>query len=228
VEVIPYAVDADPRYTDPRWIATPLADGDFVLTVDGRDLGLFQAPMPGNHNLRNTLAALIMAHRCAGVSLDDLRRALPGFGGIARRQQVIGTPNGITVYDDFAHHPTAVRETLAALRTRHPTGRLIAAFEPRSATACRRLHQDAYAQAFADADVAMIAPVGRDLPRDEILNTTKLADDLCAGGQDGRAARSIDELLSWIITEAKPGDAVALLSNGSFGSIHQRLIEALA
>jgi len=225
--VITYGVKGDPFEFEPTWLATPRGNSSFELQVEGISRGIFETPLPGRHNVRNVLAALIMAHSAAGVPLADLQKALPGFGGIDRRQQVIGTPGNITVYDDFAHHPTAVRCTLEALKSRHPGGRIIAAFEPRSATACRNLHQESYARAFDAADMAIIAPLGRSLPENESLDTTKLAADISARRIRAVAVKSIDEIVEIVLANARPGDGVALLSNGSFGAIHPKLVEAL-
>ncbi|MDD5307207.1 MAG: Mur ligase family protein [Deltaproteobacteria bacterium] len=227
-EVIAYGVTGDVHVAPPRWIAAPAGRGRFELRVDGRAAGIFSTALGGRHNLRNTLAALILAHCAAGVSLDELARALPGFKGVRRRQEVIGRPRGIAVYDDFAHHPTAVRVTLEALAELHEPGRLAVAFEPRSATACRRMHQAAYTGAFDRAGLAIIAPVGRDLPEAERLDTALLAADLRARGVAATAAGSIDEVLEALVAWARPGDGVALLSNGGFGGLHGRLLEALA
>ncbi len=199
----------------------------FRLAIGGESVGTFKTPLGGRHNLRNTLAALIMCHEGCAVPLEELSQALPGFRSVARRQEVIGRPGGVTVYDDFAHHPTAVRETLEALRAVHPDGRLLAAFEPRSATACRKLHQAAYVEAFDAATRALIAPPGRDLPEAERLDTDRLARDLKARGVDAAAPAGIDDVLEEIVAWARPGDAVALLSNGGFGGLGRRLIEAL-
>ncbi len=223
-----YAVAGDAAPVAPAWVATPEGPGAFSLAIDGASAGRFHTPLAGRHNLRNALAALILAHEVAGVALADLWDALPGFGGVARRQQRIGAPRGIAVYDDFAHHPTAVLETLAALRENHPGGRLLAAFEPRSATACRGLHQAAYAEAFDLADRVVLAPVGRDLPPGDRLDTELLARDLRARGRDAHAARDFDEVVRLIAEWARPGDGVALLSNGAFGGAHRRILEALA
>jgi UDP-N-acetylmuramate: L-alanyl-gamma-D-glutamyl-meso-diaminopimelate ligase len=227
-EVIRYAVEGDAVDRDVHWTARPLGGGEFRLAIGGQVAGRFKTPIGGRHNLRNTLAALIMAHVGAGVPLGDLSRALPGFKSVARRQEVIGRPGDITVYDDFAHHPTAVRETLESLRANHPEGRLLAAFEPRSATACRRLHQEAYASAFDAATRAVIAPPGRDLPEDEKLDTARLADALRKRGIDASAPDTIDDVLDDIVGWARPGDAIALLSNGGFGGLHRRLLDALS
>jgi len=227
-EIVRYAVDGDAVSAPVAWKASPRGAGEFDLAVDGRQAGRFRSPLGGRHNLRNALAALIMAHRAAGVPLAELAEALPGFLGVARRQQVIGRPRGVTVYDDFAHHPTAVRETVAALAALHPPGRLLAAFEPRSATACRRLHQQGYVEAFDGAGLAVIAPVGRDLPAAERLDTAQLAADLERRGIRAVAAASHDEVLDVIAAWARPGDGVLLMSNGDFGGIRGRLLEALA
>jgi UDP-N-acetylmuramate: L-alanyl-gamma-D-glutamyl-meso-diaminopimelate ligase len=226
--VVRYAVEGDAVDVAPHWTARPLGGSEFRLAIDGRSIGVFSTPISGRHNLRNTLAALVMCHVGSGVSLDELAKALPGFKSVARRQEVIGRPGGVTVYDDFAHHPTAVKETLEALRAHHSDGRLLAAFEPRSATACRRLHQDAYVAAFDAATKAIIAPPGRDLPPDEKLDTIRLAGDLAKRGIDAVSPSSIDAVLGEIVDWAMPGDIVVLLSNGGFGGLHKRLIEALS
>ena len=129
------------------------------------------------------------------------------------------------VYDDFAHHPTAVDETLRALRGRHPDGALWVAFEPRSATACRAIHQEAYARAFDAADHVLLAPLGRSgLPAAEALDLERLARDL---GAKARAMPGVDAIVERLATGAAAGDTIALLSNGAFGGIHQKLLDAL-
>lgn len=222
-QVVRYGVTGDAPDEALDWRAVPLENGKFELVIEGRPAGVFESALRGRHNLRNTLAALILCHMKAAVSLADLAAALPKFQGIARRQQVLATVRGIEIFDDFAHHPTAVRETLAALRELHPGGRLLVAFEPRSATACRKLHQADYAEAFDAADKILLAPVGRDLPENERLSTVQLAEDLRARGKDALAAADIDQVRMEILRWAEPGDAVALLSNGSFGNLRTDL-----
>lgn len=226
-EVIRYAIDGDDLCCPPNWLAVPHNGNQFELVVDGTSAGEWNTGMVGRHNLQNTLAALALCHRVAQVPMDALRHALIGFTGVKRRQEVVGQPGGITVYDDFAHHPTAVRETLAALAPLHAKGRLIAAFEPRSATACRTFHQESYIRAFQSADFAILAPPGRDLPPEELLNTEQLARDISATGTPAKAARTIDEVLEEILARARPGDGIALMSNGGFGGLKQKLLEAL-
>ncbi len=133
------------------------------------------------------------------------------------------------VYDDFAHHPTAVRETLRGLRRRHSSGTLWAVYEPRTATACRALHQDAYLTAFDAADRVVLSPLGRtNIPEDERLDVAALKEGLAAQGVEATNAESIDAIVALLVAETKPGDTVALLSNGAFGGIHERLLEALS
>lgn len=179
----------------------------------------------GLHNVANALAALVLCHLAYAARLDALCAALPGFRGTRRRQELVGEANGIRVYDDFAHHPTAVDTTLRGLRARHPEGRLFAAFEPRSATACRNLHQEAYATAFSAADVTILAPLGRQgLPESEQLDTHALAKAIGAHGKTATACSSVDEVASRLCELAAAGDTIVLLSNGAFGSLPQRLL----
>src|SRR5690606_15554346 len=129
------------------------------------------------------------------VDLATLLDALPLFTGTRRRQELLGEPRGIRLYDDFAHHPTAVSTTLWGLRHRHQGGRLIAVFEPRSATACRNLHQTNYTHAFDAAEVVVLAPLGRTgLAENEQLDTQAIASALRARGKDAVACTSLEEL----------------------------------
>ena len=227
-DVIRYGVKGDAPADQLDWMAEPQGVDAFTLTIGGTVAGHFNTPLLGVHNLRNTLAALILCHVRVGVRLEALAAALPHFQGVARRQQIIGRPRNITLYDDFAHHPTAVKETLAALKANHRNSRLIAAFEPRSATACRKLHQAQYAAAFGSADKAIIAPLGRDIPEEERLDTDRLASDLRNNGIDAVAVSSIEAVAGEIIGTARPGDGVALLSNGGFGNLRQHLLKTLS
>jgi UDP-N-acetylmuramate: L-alanyl-gamma-D-glutamyl-meso-diaminopimelate ligase len=205
-------------------------DGSHIdLYRKGQYLGRMVSPLIGEHNLRNTLAALAAVADGFGIEPDVLARGLASFQGIKRRQELLGTPGGIALYDDFAHHPTAVRETLAALRARYPNQRLIAVFEPRSATACRRQHQNEYPSSFAAADDAWLAPLGRsNLAEDERLDLALLADAIRKNGQRARVFESVDAIVEAVTAEAQSGDVVALLSNGAFGGIYERLLEDLA
>jgi UDP-N-acetylmuramate: L-alanyl-gamma-D-glutamyl-meso-diaminopimelate ligase len=120
-----------------------------------------------------------------------------------------------------------VQKTLEALCSLHEEGRLAAVFEPRSATACRRIHQQRYAEAFDDADMVVIAPVGRDLPEEERLDTQLLAKEISSRGVPAIAAATLDEVVDAVVRWARPGDGVVLMSNGGFGGIGQRILELL-
>ncbi|HEY8039137.1 MAG TPA: cyanophycin synthetase, partial [Polyangiaceae bacterium] len=160
-----------------------------------------------------------------GVPLDVVTGALGRFEGVRRRQDLLFEARGVRVYDDFAHHPTAVDETLRALRARHPEGALWVAFEPRSATACRALHQEAYARAFDAADHVLLAPLGRaNVPEDERLDLPRLAREL---GAKAQAMPDVETIVARLVGGARPGDTVALLSNGAFGGIHETLLGEL-
>jgi UDP-N-acetylmuramate: L-alanyl-gamma-D-glutamyl-meso-diaminopimelate ligase len=216
-----------------HWLGAPTpsrgTSNEFELYAGGVYAGRFATRLPGKHNLRNALAALAAAAEGFGAPLDRLRQPLADFGGVARRQQELGAPRGIHVVDDFAHHPTAVRETLLALRARYRTGRLFCVFEPRSATACRNLHQDAYPEAFDAADAVLIAPLGRqNLSPEERLDLARLVADLRARGRQADALDSIAAILDRLVEQTKPGDCIALLSNGRFGGIHERLLMRLS
>ncbi len=215
----------------PTWQAAlvPMA-GEPIQKFDlfgaGTSFGRFELRIPGAHNVRNAVAAFAAVTEGFGVDVVAARRALAQFGGVRRRQDLLGTPGGISVYDDFAHHPTAVRETLSALRARHKSGRLFAVFEPRSATACRAIHQADYVGAFGGADRVLFAPLGRtNVPEAERLDLSRLAREI---GPSAVALESVDAILETLGKETRPGDVVALLSNGAFGGIHGRLLAALA
>jgi len=159
------------------------------------------------------------------VAPSDARSHLASFEGVRRRQDLLGQPRGIFVYDDFAHHPTAVDETLRALRGRHPGGALWAVFEPRSATACRSLHQEAYASSFAAAEHVLLAPLGRsNVPEADRLDIDRLSRDL---GSRAKAMPSVSAIVADVAARSRPGDCIAILSNGAFGGIHRLLLDAL-
>jgi UDP-N-acetylmuramate: L-alanyl-gamma-D-glutamyl-meso-diaminopimelate ligase len=200
----------------------------FDLYAGGVSCGRLALTVPGRHNLKNALGALGATAQGYGARIADIVPALARFEGVRRRQDLIGTPRETFVYDDFAHHPTAVQETLAALRGRHPAGKLFAVFEPRSATACRRMHQDAYARAFEAADEVLLAPLGRsNLPAEEALDLARLASDLNGRGKAAQALPSVDAIIEHLARSVTPGSVVALLSNGAFGGIHAKLLAQL-
>jgi len=200
----------------------------FRVRRRGSPFGEFELPMVGAYNVRNALAAIAVATE-VGISVERIAEGLRRFAGVKRRLEVVGRVDGVTIFDDFAHHPTAVGETLAGLRASHPDARIWAVFEPRSASSCRRVFQDDFGRAFAGADQVLIAPVFRSkLPEAERLSVPQLVRDVQDRGIAAREVASIDDIIAIVASEHRPGDLVVLMSNGGFGGIHQKLLRALA
>jgi UDP-N-acetylmuramate: L-alanyl-gamma-D-glutamyl-meso-diaminopimelate ligase len=217
--------------TDAEWQAHDLEPAGHVTRFrvrrNGSPFGEFDVPLLGAHNVRNALAAIVVATEL-GIDAVRIREGLHLFAGVKRRLEVIGEADGVTVYDDFAHHPTAVAETLNGLRASSPGVRIWAVFEPRSASSCRRVFQADFAAAFAAADEVLLAPVFRStLPEDQRLSIPQLVDDLRAQGKSAHAAASLDAIVATIAREHRAGDLVVMMSNGGFGGIHRRLLQTL-
>lgn len=227
-----YGLEGDPvGAITPTWqgalVAPDPATGaqPFDLFAGGSSCGRFALQVPGAHNVRNAVGAIAACAEGFGVGIETARRALASFEGVRRRQDLLGRPDDVAIYDDFAHHPTAVDETLRALKSRHPSGRLWAVFEPRSATACRKLHQNDYPGAFGAADRVVLAPLGRsNIPADERLDVDRIAKEI---GPRAVTTATTDAILALLVAETRAGDTVALLSNGAFGGLHVRLVEGL-
>ncbi len=216
---------------DAEWRAVDVTvDGGTAFRVmrSGADLGLFRMPLLGDHNVRNALAAIAVGVDL-GLGIDKLREGLAAFKGVKRRLEVVGEARGVTVYDDFAHHPTAVEETLKAIRRASPDKRIWAIFEPRSASSCRSVFQDDFARAFAGADEVVIATVAKsNIPEDQRLSESRLVNDVMARGGKARHLPGVDAIVSSVSKEARAGDLVVIMSNGGFGGIHKKLVAALA
>ena len=218
---------------DWRAVDIQVKDGGwhFRLLLRGKDLGEFSLGLGGEHNLRNALAALAVCN-AVGVAPAAARDALAAFAGVKRRLEVRGRERGIVVYDDFAHHPTAVRETLRALRAAAPPGpgRLIAVFEPRSYTSRTRVFQEDFARAFQDADQILVAAAhmpGK-VPEGQRISERELVRAIAELGRDARYVATVDEIVVQLGRELREGDRVVVLSNGGFGGIHEKLLSTLA
>jgi UDP-N-acetylmuramate: L-alanyl-gamma-D-glutamyl-meso-diaminopimelate ligase len=200
----------------------------FAVLRDGKALGTFESVLVGEHNLYNQVAAAAAATR-AGLKPEQIARGFATFQGVKRRQEVIGEPGRVTVIDDFAHHPTAVRETLAALRLRFGPRRLWAIFEPRSATSRRAVFQEAYASAFGEADRVVIAePFDQArIAEDERFHSDRLVAGLTARGVEAMLGADVEQIAATVAAQAHPHDVVAVLSNGGFGGLHQKLLRLL-
>ena len=226
IETFGLSSDADWRAAE---IEVTDAGTRFELTHGNEPLGHFEVPLAGAHNVRNALAAVAVG-QAAGLTPDAMRQGLATFKGVRRRLELRGTARGVSVFDDFAHHPTAILETLRAVKAAHPNQRVWAVFEPRSATSCRRVFQTDFARAFVDsgADEIVLAAVFRStLPEDERLSVTGLLEDIQRAGRRGRYIPEVHDIVETIAAEARDGDLVVIMSNGGFGGIHEALLGKL-
>ncbi|MBC8243703.1 MAG: UDP-N-acetylmuramate:L-alanyl-gamma-D-glutamyl-meso-diaminopimelate ligase [Verrucomicrobia bacterium] len=206
--------------------------GDLTHSESGSGFRLggtaFRLPMIGELNVRNALAALLLA-RYAGLSDGQIQSGFDTFEGIRRRMEIRGKQNGVTVIDDFAHHPTAIRETLKALGQRYPGRRVWAIFEPRSNTTRRNHFQAELADALRLAKRVVVAEVAKagQIPAEERLDPARLMEDIRATGADAVTLPTADAIVDHVANEAAEGDILCVLSNGGFGNIHQKLLDAL-
>ena len=199
----------------------------FGVRRKGVPAGTFEVPLFGAYSVRNALAAIAVG-AAVGLSTDTMAASLRRFRGVRRRMQHRGTVRGVTVYDDFAHHPTAIAETLAGVRSAHPGRRIWAIFEPRSATSCRKVFQADFARALSTADRVILPEVFRSsLPEDERLSAEQLVAELKAEGVDARYIPKTDDIVSTVAGETRSGDLVIVMSNGGFDDIHRKLLVAL-
>jgi len=189
----------------------------------------FRIPMVGELNIRNALAALLLA-RYAGLNDVQIQSGLDTFEGIRRRMEIRGETGGVTVIDDFAHHPTAIRETLKALGQRYPGRRVWAIFEPRSNTTRRNHFQAELAEALRLAKRVVVAGIARleQIPAEERLDPARLMEDIRTADTEADYIPTADEIVEHVVGQAKEGDILCVLSNGGFGGIHQKLLDALA
>ena len=200
----------------------------FTLVQSGTALGTVELTVPGLHNVENAVGAWAVVS-ALGVSFKAAQAGFASFTGVRRRQELRAEVDGVAIIDDFAHHPTAVRETVQAMLGRFPGRRLWAVFEPRSNTSRRRLHQLAYASAFdGAARVSLRIPARHDrVPEGEELDVPRLVADLRARGLQAEAASEVPALVDQLAEGVRPGDVVLVMSNGSFGGFHASLIERL-
>jgi UDP-N-acetylmuramate: L-alanyl-gamma-D-glutamyl-meso-diaminopimelate ligase len=225
------------EHPDAAWRAGGIETGDagtrFALTSPGADDVNVTLPMHGRFNVENALAAIATCVSL-GVPLSEVVDALPGFRGVKRRQEVRGEIAGVTVLDDFAHHPTAVRGTIEAVLARYPGRRVIAVFEPRSNTSRRKLFQAQYADALAAAHrvIAFEVPVEPIYSATgevtELFSAPELVEDLRARQVDAACYGDVDAIVERILSERRVGDVVLVMSNGGFGGIFEKLLGGLA
>lgn len=230
VPVLTYGTDGSAK---PTLLATRIrAEGGktvFDIEQAGKAEGTVSLLVPGKHNVLNALSVYALLTRVSGKPRDKVIAALGKFQGVKRRQEERGEPGGILVIDDFAHHPTAVRETLNALSLRYAGRRIHAVFEPRSNTSRRRIFQKEYAGAFGPAaEVYLARP--KDTSRiaaGDVFSSEELADDLKVSGSSVTVFSEPEEGIEALVKKARPGDLVAVLSNGGFGGFIPKLLEKL-
>ncbi|MGZ3408170.1 MAG: GNAT family N-acetyltransferase, partial [Polyangia bacterium] len=225
--------DADHPDAQADWVARAIATRPggrtlFEVSRGGKPYGVFDTGLPGGYNLANALS-VIAASASVGLNPEQIGRGLRRFAGVRRRQEVRGVAQGVTVVDDFAHHPTAVRQTLRALRRRHGGGRLIAIFEPRSATSRRAVFQKDFADAFAEADETIVGAVSHPekAPEGDRFDAERLAADLRGKGVAARHVPSVDQIVEQVASNAAAGDTVVIMTSGSFEGIHDKLLARL-
>ena len=215
-----------------EWQATNIQANDEGMAFDvvrsESRVGHFTIPMPGTFNVQNALGVVIVAKEL-GISDEVIQRGLSSFKSVKRRLELRGEVNGVRVYDDFAHHPTAVKETLSAVRQRNPKARIWAVFEPRSHTCRRRVFEQAFIESFEPADRTVIAQVfgASHLPPEQTLSPTRVAEGIRMRGGNALTFDSTEEIVQHVAAEAKSGDQVVIMSNGGFENIHNRLLERL-
>ena len=218
---------------DAKWQARYIDfSGDvtrFTVFRDGNSWGEFETHLIGEFNVRNCLAVIIAADAW-GISKDKIQEAFHTFKSVKRRMEVRGHEKGVTVIDDFAHHPTAVEETLKALRMKYAEQRLIAVFEPRSWSSRLAVFQDPYTKAFNYADYVVIAGVYNTSKASElgkVLDVDELVEDIKLQGKPALAFPDADTIVEHLAPELKDGDVVAIMSNGGFGGIHEKILNVL-
>ena len=201
----------------------------FTIFKDGHSWGKFETNLIGEFNVRNCLAVIIAADAW-GISQEKIREAFHSFKSVKRRVEVRGVIGGVTVIDDFAHHPTAVEETLKALKTKYKDKRLIAVFEPRSWSSRLAVFQEKYEKAFVYADYVIIAGVFNTSKASElgkVLDTEELIKDIALTGKPSFSFPDADSIVEHLAPELKAGDVVAIMSNGGFGGIHDKILRVL-
>ncbi|HZR08135.1 MAG TPA: Mur ligase family protein [Myxococcales bacterium] len=211
-----------------RWVNLGPAGAAFEVDYKGQPEIRVTLPAAGRHNVENALG-VYAACRALGLKPDEISAGFRTFRGVKRRQELRGEVNGVAVIDDFAHHPTAVRETIAAVLAQYPGRRLVAVFEPRSNTAMRKIHQDEYAHAFRGAEEAIISqPTAiAKVPESERIDAKKMAADIAAAGTRARWFESPDAIVAALAKETRAGDVVLAMSNGAFGGLHDKLLKVL-
>lgn len=200
----------------------------FRVVHRSREVARVQIPVAGRHNVLNALAAFALAHGC-GIPADAIKHALATFQSVRRRMEIKGETSGVLVVEDFAHHPTAIRLTLEAARTRWPGRKIWAAVEPRSNTMRRKIFEDALPDSLSGADAVLFGPVNRAqlLSDDSRLSPEAIVESIRAHGRDARAFASADAIAEYLVANARAGEMILIMSNGGFDGLTGKLLEKL-
>jgi UDP-N-acetylmuramate: L-alanyl-gamma-D-glutamyl-meso-diaminopimelate ligase len=192
------------------------------------DFGTFTIPLHGEHNMRNAAAVAVCAQEL-GLSRDDIQHGFSSFTGVKRRMEIRGQAGGVTVLDDFAHHPTAITETIRAIRHQYPNRRVWVLFEPRSNTTRRNIFQRELAESLSEADGVYIGRVDRlhELAESDRLNPEKIVTDIRQRGRQAHYLANADSIVADLTSQLDNGDVVAVFSNGKFDNIHEKLLTKL-
>ncbi len=201
---------------------------DFEIHRKGKAPQAVSLKLIGEYNVKNALAcfALCETH---GFEPAAIAKAIESFEGVKRRQEIIGRPNDITIIEDFAHHPTAVKQTIETVQTRYPKSRVFSVFEPRSATSRRSVFQEEYADALGVGHAVLLPrPYNQtSIPEDQRFSSDKLMSDLKKKGVDANLCETVDDIVASLKQKAKPGDVILIMSNGGFGGIYEKLLKTL-
>jgi UDP-N-acetylmuramate: L-alanyl-gamma-D-glutamyl-meso-diaminopimelate ligase len=203
----------------------------FTVAHHQHEIGRFSTPLMGKMNIRNALGVTALCSEL-GMSAVEIGPGLATFLSVARRQEVVGEAQGVTIVDDFAHHPTAVTATIEAVRSRYPQRRLWAIFEPRSNTCRRRVFQKPLTDALALADHVVIGPVFTkpqdQLAAEDLFSPAELASDVQAIGKAAHAGESVDGICQFVATQCRAGDVILVMSNGAFGGLPRKILTRLS
>jgi len=233
VESFAYGDETKPPAGQPHWHARDVEFSEsgtrFRAFRSEKEWGKIETPLAGAFNVRNVLA-VIAAGEAVKADRDGVREGLRTFASVKRRMEVRGEIRGVAVIDDFAHHPTAIRETIDAIRQKYKGRRIVAVFEPRSYTAQRREFQNDYVRAFQDADEVVLASLYRPdrYTKETALDLKLLVRDLGSNGKGAKELKDADAIVADLSPRLKEQDVVLIMSNGGFGGIHQKLLDALA
>lgn len=226
-----------------RVVTFGLAKGDYQardikLTSSGAEFEVHRAGhapttirigLIGEYNIKNALAAFALSESL-GFDMTKVVAAIESFSGVKRRQEIIGRPNDITIIEDFAHHPTAVKQTIETIHARYPNSRVFSVFEPRSATSRRNVFQSEYADALGAGQAVLMPPPFNQggIPEEQRFSADKLIADLRAKGCDAHLCQTVDDIVAELKRRARPGDAILIMSNGGFGGIYEKLLKELS